>query len=211
MTWSWLSQVECSVAMSSCTGPGRNTDGGEARRTSRSPLVGVGGGQGLTPEGARRYDGSAVALSVDDEATTQNLISRQGLTFPRPASPDEPFRAKQAAEERSALLVAQGGQQPLEILAARAARAQVSRQARIPLFGRSAGGRQLRLYVQCLHRLGAAHVARVSPQEIIQRRPAVHELPEQSSIYPWVARADRSLRRRRTTSCRSHCGWRTAR
>jgi hypothetical protein len=80
--------------------------------------------------------GSVVALSVDDEATTQNLISRQGLPFPRLASPDEPFRAKQAVEERSVLLVAQGGQQPLEILTARAARTQVSRQARIPLFGR---------------------------------------------------------------------------
>src|SRR5690242_18721504 len=43
--------------MSSCAALGRNTDGGEPRRASRSPLVGVDGGQGLTPEGAGRYYG----------------------------------------------------------------------------------------------------------------------------------------------------------
>src|SRR6516164_992285 len=101
-----------------------------------------------------------------------------------------------APEERSVRLVAQGGQQPLEVLAARAACAQVRRDARIPLFGWGAGRCQLRVDVQHLHGLGASHVARISPQEVIQCRPAVHELLAQSSlIYPLAARTARTLRR----------------
>src|SRR5262249_18792424 len=101
-----------------------------------------------------------------------------------------------AAEERSVCLVAQGGQQPFEILAARAAPAQVRRDARITLFGWGAGSCQLRVDVQHLHGLGASHIARISPQEVIQCRPAVHELLEwSSSIYPFAARAARNLRR----------------
>ena len=92
------------------------------------------------------------------------------------------------------LLAAHRGQQPHTVLAARAARAQVRRDARIPLFGWGAGSCQLRVDVQHLHGLGASHVARVSPQEVIQFRPAVHELLAQSSsLYPLATRDARTL------------------
>jgi hypothetical protein len=42
------------------------------------------------------------------------------------------------------------------------------RDTRVPLLGRGAGGDQLGIDVQHLHRLRAAHVARISSQEAVQ-------------------------------------------
>jgi hypothetical protein len=42
------------------------------------------------------------------------------------------------------------------------------RDARVPLLGRGASGDQLGIDVQHLHRLGAPHIARISPQEAVQ-------------------------------------------
>src|SRR5689334_519049 len=91
---------------------------------------------------------------------------------------------------------ADGGQQPLEVLSARAARLQVRRDARVPLLCWFAGGHQLGVDVQHLHRLVAAHIPRISLQEAVQRRPAVHERPTLSwPRYPSAAKAALSLRR----------------
>jgi peroxiredoxin len=185
-------------------------------------------------------DVTVVALSVDDEATTRELIAKHGLRFPvgygADASAiadatgafvnDDPLFLQstgfvldpggrvvvsvyssgaigrlvpEASESRvrpSARVVAHRGQQRLEILTTRAARAQVRREARVPLLRRSPGGDQVDVDMQHLHGLGAADIARIGPQEAVQRRPAVHERPESSSSrYPLAARAVRSLRR----------------
>jgi peroxiredoxin len=197
---------------------------------------------------------TVAALSVDDEATTQELISQHGLRFPVGYGAyasgiaeatgafvnDDPLflqstgfvldpggrvvvsvyssgaigrlvpqdviglvrylRLHAAASESRvrplASVAAHRGQQRLEVLTARAARAQVRGDARVPLLRRFAGGDQVDVDVQHLHRLGAADVARIGPQEAVQRRPAVNERPESSSSrYPLAARAARSLRR----------------
>ena len=205
-------------------------------------------------DGLAEMDVTVVALSVDDEATTQELIAKHGLRFPvgygADASAiadatgafvnDDPLflqstgfvldpggrvvvsvyssgaigrlvpqdvigLARYLREQRltselrvrlSARVVADRGQQRVEVLTARAARAQVRRDARVPLLRRFAGGDQVDVDMQHLHRLGAADIARIGPQEAVQRRPAVHERPESSSSrYPLAARAARSLRR----------------
>jgi hypothetical protein len=74
-------------------------------------------------------------------------------------------------------LVAQGGQQPVEVLAARAACLQVRGDAGVTLLGRFARGHQLGIDVQYLHGLGASRVARIGPQETVQFRPPVDERP----------------------------------
>src|SRR5215469_13304752 len=94
-------------------------------------------------------------------------------------------------------LVAQGGQQSVEVVTARAAGAQVRRDAGVELLCRTAGGGQLGVDVQHFHRLGAAHVTWISPQETVQFRPAFHELlssRQSSPTYPLAASAARSLR-----------------
>src|SRR6266702_5834806 len=97
---------------------------------------------------------------------------------------------------RSVRLAAHRGQQSREVLATRAARAQVRRDAWVPLLRRGARRHQLGVDVQHLHRLGASHVTRIGPQEAVEFGPAIHELLEESSpIYPLAARAARSLRR----------------
>src|SRR5579859_3875714 len=97
---------------------------------------------------------------------------------------------------RSARGVAYRGQQRLEVLTAGAARAQVRRDAGVPLLRRDARGDQVDVDMQHLHRLRAADIARIGMQEAVQRQPAVHERPESSSSrYPLAARAARSLRR----------------
>ena len=63
---------------------------------------------------------------------------------------------------RSARVVAYRGQQRLEVLTARVARVQVRRDARVTLFRRLAGGDQVDVDMQHLHRLGAADIARIS-------------------------------------------------
>jgi peroxiredoxin len=197
-------------------------------------------------DGLAEMDVTVVALSVDDEAATQELIAKHGLRFPvgygADASAiadatgafvnDDPLflqstgfvldpggrvvvsvyssgaigmsgtctcTPRPASESRVsplARVVAHRGQPRLEILTARAARAQVRRDARVPLLRRFAGGDQVDVDMQHLNRLGAADIARICPQEAVQRRPAVHERPESSSSrYPLAARAARSLRR----------------
>ena len=204
-------------------------------------------------DGFAEMDVTVVALSVDDEATTQELIAKHGLRLPvgygADASAiadatgafvnDDPLflqstgfvldpggrvvasvyssgaigrlvpqdviglirylrEQRLASRERPPLarVVAHRGQQRLEILTTRAARAQVRRDARVPLLRRFAGGDQVDVDMQHLHRLGAADIARIGPQEPVQRRPAVHERSESSSSrYPLAARATRSLRR----------------
>src|SRR5215469_17105612 len=97
---------------------------------------------------------------------------------------------------RSVLLVTHCGQQPFEVLSARAARAQVRGHTRVALLHRGTGGGQLGVDVEHLHRLGAAHIPWIRAQEAVERGPAVHErLPPSSPIYPLAARAARSLRR----------------
>jgi ATPase family associated with various cellular activities (AAA) len=92
--------------------------------------------------------------------------------------------------------VADRGQQRLEILTAGTARAQVRRDPRVPLLSRGARSHQVDIDGQYVHRFGTADVARIGPQEAVQRRPAVHErLESSSSRYPLAARAARSLRR----------------
>ena len=206
-------------------------------------------------DGLAEMDVTVVALSVDDEATTQELIAKHGLRFPVGYGADasaiadatgafvnddplflqstgfvldpggrvvvsvyssgaigrlvpqdviglirylrsQPRPASKSRVRPLARVVAHRGQQRLEILTTRAARAQVRRDARVPLLRRFAGGDQVDVDMQHLHRLGAADIARIGPQEAVQRRPAVHERPESSSSrYPLAARAARSLRR----------------
>jgi hypothetical protein len=83
---------------------------------------------------------------------------------------------------RSVRLAAYCSQQPLEVLTARAARAQVGRDARVPLFRfrRAARGHQLSVNIEHFHRPGAAHIARIGPQETIQLIPAGQERLEVS-------------------------------
>jgi hypothetical protein len=70
---------------------------------------------------------------------------------------------------------AHGLQEALQVGGARAAGAQVCREARLPARGgRGVVGRQLGVDVQQRHRLFAAHVPRVRAQEVIERGPAVH-------------------------------------
>ena len=69
-------------------------------------------------------------------------------------------------------LVVKGGQQFVEVLTARAARAQVRRDAWVPLLHRTAGGGQFGVDVQHVHRFGASHVTRIGPQEAVQFRSA---------------------------------------
>jgi len=107
-----------------------------------------------------------------------------------------PSAGDPAPEERSVSLVAQGSQEPVKIFAAGAAGAQVRCDARIPLFHCGAACCQLCVSVQHLHGPGASHVTRISPQDVIQCRPAVHELLAQSSsVYPLAARTAHALRR----------------
>src|SRR4029077_8311688 len=102
--------------------------------------------------------------------------------------------ARRPRREWSGYFAADGGQQPLEVLTARAARLQVRRDARVPLLRRFARSHQFGVDVQHLHRLLAAHITWVSPQKPLQRRPAVHEpLGESSGRYPLAARTARSL------------------
>ena len=74
---------------------------------------------------------------------------------------------------RSVRLAAYCGQQPFEVLTAWAARAQVGRDARVPLFRfrRAVRGHQLGIDTEHFHRLGAAHISRIGPQEAIQFIP----------------------------------------
>ena len=69
----------------------------------------------------------------------------------------------------SVRLTAYRGQQPLEVLPARATRAQVRRHARVTLLHRSTGSGQLGVDVQQLHRLGTPHIAWISAQETLER------------------------------------------
>src|SRR5262249_35718631 len=95
-------------------------------------------------------------------------------------------------------LVAQGGQQPVEVFTARTASAQVSGDPGVPLLDGTPGGRQLGVDVEHFHRLGAAHVTRIGAQEAVQFRRAVHERLEGSGSsrrYPLATSAVRSLRR----------------
>jgi hypothetical protein len=69
---------------------------------------------------------------------------------------------------RSAGLVAQRGEQPLEVLSAWAACLQVRGDAEVALPGRLTRRHQLGIDVQHLHGLGASHVARIGPQETVQ-------------------------------------------
>src|SRR5262249_47129415 len=99
-----------------------------------------------------------------------------------------------AVGERSLSLVAQCGQQPVEVLCARAARAQVRREAGVAFLYRGARSHQVGVDMHHLHRLGASHVLRIGPQELIKLRPAVHELLKESpGRYPLAASAARSL------------------
>src|SRR5262249_8156582 len=72
-------------------------------------------------------------------------------------------------ECRSVRLAAHRGQQPFEVLIARAARAQVRRHTRVALLHRSTDSSQLGVDVEHLHRLGAAPIARIGAQEAVER------------------------------------------
>ena len=52
--------------------------------------------------------------------------------------------------------------------------------AGVALLGRLARGHQLGIDVQHLHGLGASHVTRIGPQEMVQCRVPVHERPAMS-------------------------------
>jgi hypothetical protein len=78
---------------------------------------------------------------------------------------------------RSACLLAQRVQQPVEVLTARAACLQVRGDAEVALLSRLARSHQHGIHVQHLHGLGASYVARIGPQETVQFRPPVHERP----------------------------------
>ena len=88
--------------------------------------------------------------------------------------PDNGGQAPRGAESygcRSAGRVAERGQQPFEIFAARPARPQVGRDAGIAFFRWFARGDQFGIDMEHFHRLGAAHISRIGPQEAIQFIP----------------------------------------
>src|SRR5215468_2152324 len=70
---------------------------------------------------------------------------------------------------RSVSLDPYRGQQPFEVLTARAARPQVHRHTRAALIHRSTGSGQLGVDVQHFHRLAAAHIPRIRAQEAVER------------------------------------------
>jgi hypothetical protein len=84
---------------------------------------------------------------------------------------------------RSACLVAQRGQQPVEVLAARAACLQVRRDAGVALPGRFTRGDQLGVHVQHFRGLGASHIPRIGPQETVQFRDPFMSAPQCRSPY----------------------------
>ncbi len=95
--------------------------------------------------------------------------SGRSASVQRPERRDGCLASGAVSRRQSSLFAGQRGQQPLEVLAARAARAQVRGNARVALLRGGAGLGQLGVNVQHLHRLAASHIARVGAQEAVQR------------------------------------------
>jgi hypothetical protein len=66
------------------------------------------------------------------------------------------------------VLAAYSGEEPVEVLTARAARTQMRRDARVLLLHRGTCGGQVDIDMEQFHGLLAAYVARISPQEAVQ-------------------------------------------